>query len=37
MTNIFVYNLMTGCLSKKRENYPGKAFEQRDEETQIKI
>ena len=29
---IFVYNLMTGCSSKKRENYPRKTLKQKDKE-----
>ena len=33
-----VYNLLIhGCPEKDRENYPKKAFEQRNKETQIKI
>ena len=34
---IFVYNLMNGCSSKKRENYPGKTLKQKDKETWIKF
>ena len=34
---IFVYNLMTGYSSKKRENYPRKTLKQKDKETWIKF
>ena len=32
---LFVWNLIIGCSIKNKENYPEKAFEQRNKETWI--
>ena len=34
---LFGYNLVIGCSKKNRENFPLKAFDQRNEETWINL